>query len=183
MAKKWSISGQSWLLPPFASKNFIFFIDINFSSAITTNHFISQCTKLGELFQHNNLVGLLGSSGSARLQFKGDISLCKDLENADMINLIWQDDSNTLHQIITTIRFVDYDRKRLHSSQFIFGDVVKFGGTQDIEPTSWYYDRKWVVHTLFPLECHNSLLYFKPYTEERLMKWDLTARQDSLSVG
>lgn len=105
-------------------------------------------------------------SGNAELYFKGDLSLYRDPNVSDRINLIQQGDPMTLRRIITSIKFVDSDGRRLHHPHFVFDDTVNLEVTKGMELSPWYYNQKGVVYALPLLEYHHSLLYFRNCTED-----------------
>lgn len=75
-----------------------------------------------------------------------------------------------LRQIITTIKFANFEEEKLHNHQFIFSDAIKFEDIQGIESTPWYYDPEGVAYALPLLELYHSLLYIRTCAENRLMK-------------
>lgn len=103
-------------------------------------------------------------------QFEREISVYRGPKNVERINMIRKGNLKTLCQIITSVKLVDSDGKKLSRSDFIFSDSVCLEDMWDIEGTPWYYDQESVVYFLPATECHYSLLYFRPCIEDQLIK-------------
>lgn len=71
--------------------------------------------------------------GNTEFQFERDISLYRDPDDSDMINLILKGDSATLLQIITSIKFVGFDERKPSQSNFVFGNTVCLKNMRSIE--------------------------------------------------
>lgn len=87
-----------------------------------------------------------------------------------------------LCQIITNIKLIGIDGKRLSKLDFIFRDLDDPKDAFDVKSAPWYYDREGVVYALPTMEHQNLMLYLRHCTEEWVMELNHTPRQDFLTI-
>lgn len=103
-------------------------------------------------------------------------------DNEERTNIIHTGSAQTLRELATNTPFLGRDRAVLPELHFIFRDVID---TKNSLPLTLSLDLP-VRGSLFFTSKDKKrypLSYLRPYTEERRMKWPLTATQDSPTLA